>query len=105
MTDMPSGDGWSGLFWTAFRQSRNVMLLLDERRRLVDVNGAWVELLGYGRDSMVGRPMYHFVVGGPAASPEEWAAALAAGHFTGEVDMVRPTAARLQSSGRPPLRS
>jgi len=33
------GDGWPGLFESAFRQSRNAMVLLDERRRIVDVNG------------------------------------------------------------------
>ena len=69
MREITRGDGWSGLFWTAFRQSRNAMLLLDENRRLVEVNGALIQLLGHERDSMVGQPMYRFVVGGPVASP------------------------------------
>ena len=37
-------DGWSGLFASAFRQSRNAMVLLDERRRIVDVNAALLQL-------------------------------------------------------------
>ena len=64
------------------------MLLLDERRRLLDVNGACVQLLGRSRDSLIGRPVYQFVVGGPIASPEEWAADLAAGEFTGEASLT-----------------
>jgi hypothetical protein len=37
---MPLNDGWSGLFETAFRQSRNAMVLVDEQRRQLDANGA-----------------------------------------------------------------
>jgi DNA-binding CsgD family transcriptional regulator len=64
------------------------MVLLDERRRHLDANGAYLKLLGHGRDELLGRPIYHFVAGGPVASPEEWAAALLAGEFTGEVDLL-----------------
>ena len=79
---------WSGLFSTAFKQSRNAMVLLDGRRRHVDANGAYLKLLGYGRDAVIGRPMWEFVAGGPLASPEEWEDALRADHFTGEADLV-----------------
>jgi PAS domain S-box-containing protein len=40
--------GWSALFRDAFNQSRNAMVLLDDERRHVEVNGAYVQLLGYG---------------------------------------------------------
>ena len=40
------GSGWASLFWQAFRRSRNAMVLLDEQRRHVDVNGAYLQLLG-----------------------------------------------------------
>jgi PAS domain S-box-containing protein len=85
---MARQDGLSALFSSAFKQSRNAMVLLDERRRHVDANGAFVKLLGYPRDALIGRPVYDFVCGGPLASPEEWAAKLQAGHFTGEADLV-----------------
>ena len=39
--------GWSGFFETAFKQSRNAMVLVDERRIQIDVNGAYLKLLGY----------------------------------------------------------
>jgi DNA-binding CsgD family transcriptional regulator len=81
-------DGWSELFWAAFKQSRNPMALLDVPRRVVDVNGAFLNLLGYARADMIGRPAHRFVVGGPLFSPREWAAKLAVRHFTGEMEVL-----------------
>jgi PAS domain S-box-containing protein len=85
---MASQDGWSGLFSTAFAQSRNAMVLLDDQRRHVDANGAYVRLLGHPREELIGRPVYEFVVDGPVASPDEWEAMIATGRFTGEADLI-----------------
>jgi len=85
---MPQNDGWSGLFETAFRQSRNAMVLIDEQRRQVDANGAYLRLLGYGLQEILGRPIHRFVAHGPLASPEQWAAALDEGRFTGVAELV-----------------
>jgi PAS domain-containing protein len=60
MTD----SGWEGLFWEAFKRSRNAMVLADSRRCVVEVNGAFLGLLGYRRSELVGRPIYEFVAGG-----------------------------------------
>jgi PAS domain S-box-containing protein len=79
-----AGGEWANLFSTAFRQSRNPMVLVDSSRRLVDVNGAWLKLLGYRREEMIGRPLFKFVVGGPQLSPAEWRELLATHRFTGE---------------------
>ena len=38
--------GLSTLFQAAFRDSRNAMVLADDARRIVDVNGACLQLLG-----------------------------------------------------------
>jgi PAS domain S-box-containing protein len=86
---MTPQDGWPRLFAHAFAQSRNAMALLDEQRRHVDVNGAHLALLGYRRAELIGRPVYDFVAGGPLATPAEWRAAMAAGEFTGEAELVR----------------
>jgi PAS domain S-box-containing protein len=88
-------DGWSGLFSTAFRQSSNGMVLVDARRRQVDANGAYLKLLGYTRQAVIGTPVYAFVADGPLNSPQEWDAALASGSFTGETDMVCANGARV----------
>lgn len=89
----PSGasiqDGWSRLFTTAFRRSRNAMLLTDERRTVLDANAACVALLGRTRESLVGRPVWQLVNEGPLLSHDEWAAALAAGRFDGRADLLR----------------
>jgi DNA-binding CsgD family transcriptional regulator len=80
--------GWGALFRSAFRKSRNPMLLVDERRRFVDVNGAFIRALGYTRDDLLGRPFYSIVVGGPQLTEKEWADDLAAGHFGGEAELI-----------------
>ena len=80
--------GWTGLFRAAFRDSRNPMALLDEQRRIVDVNGALLRQLGYKRDRLKSRPVSSIVAGGPLASPEEWAAELASEQFTAEVGLI-----------------
>jgi PAS domain-containing protein len=65
-----SGDSdWSGLFRSAFRKSRNAMALVDHGRVLVDVNGAFVHLVGHKRAEVVGRPVGGFVVGAPRCAP------------------------------------
>ena len=84
-----SSDGWPTLFQAAFRDSRNAMALVDDSRRVVDVNGALLQLLGHRRADVVGRPTHEFVSGGPAMTPQEWAAGLARQRFTGEAQMVR----------------
>jgi PAS domain S-box-containing protein len=81
----------SAPFSAAFAQSRNAMALVDDRRRLVDANAAYLRLLGYRRELIVGRPIYRFVAGGPLALPAEWKAALASGRFTGEADLLCAT--------------
>ena len=74
----------SALFSAAFDHSRNAMALLDERRRVLDVNGACVKALGYQRDELLGEPMFRLVVGGPHFSPSEWKQALRSGGATGD---------------------
>jgi len=82
------GSEWAELFATAFAQSRNAMVLLDDSRRIVDANGAFEQLLRYRREDIVDQPMYRFVVGGPLVSPEEWRAALDEGRFAGDAEML-----------------
>jgi PAS domain S-box-containing protein len=81
--------GWLGLFKAAFTQSRNPMVLVDDQRRFVDMNRAFLRMLGYTRAELVGQPVRTVVDGGPRLTPEEWVAALAQQQFTGEVGLVR----------------
>ena len=85
---MPPDDGWSGLFSAAFRQSKNAMVLADDRRTIVDVNGSLVALIGRSRQDLLGHRIFEFVDGGPVFSDTEWDAALAEGRFTGEAALM-----------------
>ena len=79
---------WAGLFSAAFVQSRNPMVLLDSRRIQVDVNGAYLNLLGYRRDQLIGQPIYRFVPGGPTLTDPEWKALLETEQFTGDQKLL-----------------
>jgi PAS domain S-box-containing protein len=81
-------DGWAALFVSAFRQSRNPMVLVDDERRIVEANVAFLRMLGRRRDALVGKHLYTLVAGGPIATPAEWRARLVQGHFTGSATML-----------------
>jgi PAS domain S-box-containing protein len=80
--------GTSQLFAAAFRHSRNAMALVDVRRQLVDVNAAFVHLLGYDRSALIGQPIRRLVDGGPLLTESEWQAALAEGRHAGEAKLL-----------------
>jgi len=90
------------LFATAFERSRNAMLLTDGQRVIVDVNPAFVTLFGRTREAVTGRRLYSLVVGGPLATEEEWAVAIAEGRFSGVAELVhedgRPVAVQWVAS-------
>ena len=80
--------GWAALFGAAFRDSRNAMVLLDEQRRQIEANNAYLRLLGQRRDDVIGRPVYEFVADGPHLTSQEWARLLLRGErVTGEIEM------------------
>ena len=81
--------GWAALFRDRFRQSRNAMVLLDDERRHVEVNGAYVQLLGYRPSELIGRPIREFRADGRAVSEAEWHTALRQKQFTGTIELVR----------------
>ena len=80
--------GWPELFWTSFKRSQNAMALLDERRRLVEVNGALVTTLGYKRDAIMGKQAWDFVDGTPLFSEPQWRGLIAKGEFTGAATLL-----------------
>jgi PAS domain S-box-containing protein len=81
--------GWPGLFESAFKRSQNAMALTDDERRLVQVNAALAQLLGYRPSQLVGRHTYEFVVGGPLLSREQWSRAIERGEVTGDAEVRR----------------
>lgn len=71
------------------------MVLLDSQRRHVDVNGAYLKLLGYRREELIGRPVYQFAPDGLQVSEAEWRAGLAQHRFTGESELVAADGSRV----------
>lgn len=100
---MEPDSGWRSLFVEAFRRSANAMVLLDARRRVVDVNGPFLQLLGYQRDAITGHRIYEFMIGGPAMSESEWRAALRENRLTGSALLRRADggSVRIEYAGHP----
>jgi len=82
------GGEYAELFALAFTQSRNAMVLLDSHRLHVEVNGAYLKLVGYRREELIGRPIFEHVLGGAQLSAAEWKAALASHRTTGEGQLL-----------------
>jgi len=78
---------WGRLFKAAFTQSRNPMALLDERRCHVEVNGAYLSLLGYPARELIGHPVYELIVGGPQLTQQEWLRQMDQGSFSRQSEM------------------
>ena len=87
--------GWMNLFFNAFKRSKNAMVLLDDQRRFVDVNGAALKLVGHQRAELIGRHVWEFVIGGPIVSEREWKAALRQSKFSGVGDIRRGDGGRV----------
>ena len=90
MISSSGGEGWRDLFWSVFKHSKNAMLLVDFDRRIVEVNRAGLELLGYGREEMLGRRLDLFLEPPEWASIErEWQVFQRRGEFNGERALIR----------------
>jgi PAS domain S-box-containing protein len=80
--------GWTSLFWQAFTSSRNAMALVDDQRRVVEVNGSVLQLLGYTRSRLVGQPIYEIVHDAPLLSDAQWRDVLGRPHYYGVAELV-----------------
>jgi PAS domain S-box-containing protein len=86
----PEG-GWERLFWLIFRHSSNPVGLLDEERRILDLNDAGLALLQATREQTIGTSIADAVL--PAEQAEatrQWEAFLRTGRYSGTRDLVRP---------------
>jgi PAS domain S-box-containing protein len=90
MGDARGGSGWERLFRLVFERTANPIALLDEERRIVDVNGAAVALLGSTREHWIGtsfRDMLPPDERDPA--DDEWRDFLRTGEYDGVRDLVK----------------
>ena len=86
-----SGGDWEQLFRLVFERSSNPIWLVDEARRIVEVNPAGAALLGRGRDELVGRSVDEYIRQDElAASRADWDRFLRTGQgYVGTRDLVR----------------
>jgi PAS domain S-box-containing protein len=84
---MPGQSGWARLFWSAFSRSRNPMVVLDDHRRFVNVNNAFLELVGRRRRDLVGHPTLELLPHGSAFTDAQWRRNVAGGDFTGAAEL------------------
>ena len=90
MGDARGGTGWERLFWLVFERTSNPVVLLDETRRIVEVNPAAAELLGGPREQLVGVSLRDRL--DPAqreAADAEWRDFLRTGEYSGTRDLLK----------------
>lgn len=91
MADLRGETGWERLFWLVFDRTSNPVVLLDEQRRIVDVNRAALELFRVTREELLGTSMVDSIRPSERAVAEvEWKAFLESGEYSGARDLVRP---------------
>jgi PAS domain S-box-containing protein len=90
MTGPPAGEGWEALFWALFQRSSNPIVLLDERRRFIELNDAALGLLGYSRGALMGREVTTIIsLPDRAESARAWHAFLRTGEYEGNRRFLR----------------
>jgi PAS domain S-box-containing protein len=108
MQDPGKGAGWERLFWLVFKRTSNPVFLLDEQRRIVDVNDAALSLFGRDREHLIGTSMVENIRADERdAATRAWEEFLKSGEYTGRRALVRADgeeveiefAARLETLG------
>jgi PAS domain S-box-containing protein len=82
-------DGWQALFRTVLHNARNPMAVVDEDRRIVDVNPAAEALTGFARPQLIGRLADDFFAEHERAGfAREWRELVPAGDGNAEREML-----------------
>ncbi len=91
------GAGWERLFWLVFEQTSNPVVLLDDERRITEVNDAALALFGGARDQLVGMSIVDSIR--PAArepAAREWEQFLKSGEYSGTRALIRADGSEVQ---------
>jgi PAS domain S-box-containing protein len=93
------------MFWTLFKRSRNAIVLLDDHRRHVEVNGAYLELVGYRQSELIGQPIEKVLAGSSPPPFPRWSQMAGGGDFFGDVELRRKdgTGVLVQYAAHPEL--
>jgi PAS domain S-box-containing protein len=91
--------GWEALFWLVFERSANPIILLDEHRRIVEVNDAALALFGHDRERVLGSSIVDSI--GPSErdrAAHEWQEFLRSGSYSGRRALLRADGSELPIS-------
>ncbi|MGO9763886.1 MAG: helix-turn-helix transcriptional regulator [Solirubrobacteraceae bacterium] len=91
------GVGWERLFWLVFERTSNPIALLDDQRRIVEVNDAAVSLFGGERRELIGMSIADSIR--PQERPqaaEEWQTFLRSGEHSGTRALLRADGSEVQ---------
>jgi PAS domain S-box-containing protein len=98
MTGSRGETGWERLFWLVFERTSNPVVLLDEQRRIVQINDPAVQLLGGDRDRLTGSSIRDSVT--PSERPRsdrEWQGFLRSGEYSGCRELLRADGSEVQT--------
>jgi PAS domain S-box-containing protein len=82
--------GWERLFWLVFERTSNPVILLDDKRQIVEANDSALSLFGADRQDLVGTSMADRVRPEErSVSASEWEVFLGSGEYSGTRTLVR----------------
>jgi PAS domain S-box-containing protein len=82
--------GWERLFWLVFRRSSNAIMLVDDQRRIVELNDPALALVARSRAELIGTSIVEVIDPSERAeSAREWQVFLRSGEYTGARDLLR----------------
>jgi PAS domain S-box-containing protein len=94
-----SGTSWERGFWFIFNSSTNPMCLIDEERRIVEVNDSALAMIQHSRAQVIGSEAVDFVAPmDRAESDKRWQAILQteSGEFHGTGTLIRGDGSELE---------
>jgi PAS domain S-box-containing protein len=89
--------GWGRLFWLVFERTSNPIVLLDDERRIIEVNDAALALFGGERDELIGMSIADSIR--PEERPRaasEWQTFLGSGEYSGTRALLRADGSEVQ---------
>lgn len=103
MGQTPDGHGWESFFWLLFERTTNPIVIVDEARKVVEMNGAALKLFGRSRGEMIGIPIVELLKPSERAESDAgWEELVSVGEYEATRTFIRPdgTEIRLALAGR-----
>jgi DNA-binding CsgD family transcriptional regulator len=89
--DAAEVSGWEEPFWVLFKSTSNPVALLDEDRRVVEMNDAGLHLMKRSRGDLIGTPWRSLMAPGEVEdSDRRWVLFLKSGSYAGKCTFRRP---------------